>query len=393
MSLSRRLVLVLTLLLGTNSLAAQVTDSKPTTAAAELQLTLPPHCYAVIGQPLSIYYDNLILQQQPGPYRFEFQIGVDGKSLPIGKLEERCWTWTPEEPSHRTVPVLVRVYQRETNERLTSATTTLHVSPQDAGAARTVSLLIVGDSLTHGTIYPNELAKLLSQPANPQWQMLGTHRPATAAKGVAHEGYGGWTWEAFVSRYIEQPDPSKRLISSPFVFVDASGKPQLDMARYFDQHFQGKRPSVVTFLLGINDCFSAPSDDPTKIDERIDRVFAQADKLLAETRRVAPTADLGICLVPPPNVRQEAFTANYQDRYTRWGWKRIQHQLVQRQIKHFGNREAERIYLIPTELNVDPVDGYPTNNAVHPNAVGYRQIAESIYAWLKWRMADDGKTP
>jgi len=29
------------------------------------------------------------------------------------------------------------------------------------------------------------------------------------------------------------------------------------------------------------------------------------------------------------------------------------------------------------------LDGYPENNGVHPNPVGYAQIAASFYAWLK----------
>ena len=37
-------------------------------------------------------------------------------------------------------------------------------------------------------------------------------------------------------------------------------------------------------------------------------------------------------------------------------------------------------------MNLDPVDGYPTNNGVHPNAEGYKQIGASIYAWLKARL-------
>ena len=38
---------------------------------------------------------------------------------------------------------------------------------------------------------------------------------------------------------------------------------------------------------------------------------------------------------------------------------------------------------MPTELNLDPVDGYPNNNGVHPNPAGYAQIGGRFYAWLK----------
>jgi lysophospholipase L1-like esterase len=38
---------------------------------------------------------------------------------------------------------------------------------------------------------------------------------------------------------------------------------------------------------------------------------------------------------------------------------------------------------VPTELNLDPIDGYPVNNGVHPNPEGYAQIGDSFYAWMK----------
>ena len=31
----------------------------------------------------------------------------------------------------------------------------------------------------------------------------------------------------------------------------------------------------------------------------------------------------------------------------------------------------------------DVVDGYPPNNGVHPNGVGYAQIGATIYSWMK----------
>ena len=52
-------------------------------------------------------------------------------------------------------------------------------------------------------------------------------------------------------------------------------------------------------------------------------------------------------------------------------------------IERFGNREKDGIHLVPTELNIDPIDGYPENNGVHPNAAGYAQIGASFYSWMK----------
>ena len=115
-------------------------------------------------------------------------------------------------------------------------------------------------------------------------------------------------------------------------------------------------------------------------------MLKQADILLDAFRKAAPLADLGVCLTVPANSRESGFEANYHGKYHRWDWKRVQHELVRREIEHFGNRQGERIFLIPTELNLDPVDGFPENNGCHPNETGYRQIATTIYSWIKARL-------
>ncbi len=345
-----------------------------------LQLTLPEHTYAVVGTEVSIYFDNIVLTETPENYRFAVQ-------CEIGHHQQRRWTVTPN-------PVDIGIYDLTVSASHVSGsilkkTTRLHVVPAESGANRSIKLMIVGDSLTHATLYPNELASLLSRPGNPVWKMLGTHRPKNAATGVRHEGYGGWTWQRFVTKYEANPDGTHRKRSSPFVFLDAADKPQLNMTRYFQEATSGERPDVAFFLLGINDCFSANPDDLAAIDARIDAMLIHADRLLGAFRAAAPQTDLAICITTPPNARESGFEANYHGKYHRWGWKRIQHQLVQRLQKHFAERSdpaaaGGQIYVVPTHLNLDPIDGYPDNNGVHPNAEGYRQIGTSLYCWLKW---------
>lgn len=350
--------------------AAAKTDRGP------LQLTLPPVCYAVAGTEFTLWFENVLLTQTPGNYKCQVEAGV-------GRTEPRRWTWTPAASDVGKRIVTVSVTDAE-GKSLGKASTELRIAPADAGNERPLTLLIVGDSLTHATVYPNEIARLLSQPGNPKWSMLGTHRPSNASPGVGHEGYGGWTWERFNTLFTEKPDPAKKIQqTSPFVFADDAGKPALNIERYLKEHADGKSPDVVFFLLGINDCFGAKPDDPAKMDEQIDRVLKQADILLAAFHKAAPKATLAIGLTTPGNVREGAFRANYQDRYPQWGWKRIQHRLVQKELEHFSGREKEGIVLVPTEIELDPLDGYPEDNAVHPSTAGYNQVARSIYAWLK----------
>ena len=131
---------------------------------------------------------------------------------------------------------------------------------------------------------------------------------------------------------------------------------------------QGKPNKIIARELGVS------------VETIKDHVAAVLKALGVSSRTQAV---LAVGLTTPPNARQEAFEANYGDRYTRWGWKRIQHRLVQRMLKEFGGREKEGIHLVPTQLYLDPIDGYPANNGVHPNAEGYAQIGTSFYCWLK----------
>ena len=347
--------------------------------AGELQLTLPPIVYATPDVPMSIYHDNIVLTEKPQNYRFEFQCS-------LGTSEARRWTVTPSDKDVGDHPVEVTV-KDQAGQVIESGRLTLHISPRMAGEGKSLRLLIVGDSLTNASMYPNEVAKMLARPGNPKWTMIGTHKPAGVAPDVRHEGYGGWKWADFLTKFAPQPagvtaGPLARKSTSPFLFADDAQKPVFDLPRYFRENSDGQPPDVVTFLLGINDCFAANPDSP---DAKITEVLANAEKLLAEFHKAASKAQLAVGLTTPPNARQSGFTANYKDKYPRWGWKRIQHRLVQRMLQQFSGREAQNIHLVPTELNLDPLDGYPENNGVHPNATGYAQIGHSFYSWIKSR--------
>ena len=368
-----RIAVLWSLILGAATCLAHAGDGP-------LRLLLPSEFYAVVGVGTSVYYDNIVLTETPGEYRFNV-------TCDVGQAEERRWTVTPKTADVGDHRLSVTVNDADGRE-LGRAVTTLKVIPADAGAGREIRLLVVGDSLTHATTYSNEIARLMSRPGNPSWRMLGTHKPPKAAPGVAHEGYGGWTWQRFAAQHEPNPDGTYRKRSSPFVYLGTDGKPGLDLKRYFDEECNGERPDFVTFLLGINDCFGANPDDPAAVDARIDAMMVPAEKLIAAFREAAPDAELGICLTTPPNARESGFEANYKGRYHRWGWKRIQHRLVERQIARFTDQEKERLFVVPTQLNLDPTDGYPTNNGVHPNEFGYNQIGVSIYAWLKARLRE-----
>ncbi len=354
-------------------------------AAQPAQIVMPGTLFAVVGSETTLHLNNLLRTQRAGTLSVTTQVA--GATETPG-----LWRWNPSSAQTGDHQITFKL-QGEDGRVLESRTATVHVVPNNAGKSRTISLLLVGDSLTAGSYYPEEVARLLGTPGNPKFQLLGTQTRPYVPPTVVHEGYGGWSWQTFNSRYFPGKPVDDKTRSSPFVF--ASGQPpapKLDVQRYISEHCGGRPPDFVTFLLGINDCFGLNTDTPESIDSGVRKMLKEADTLLAAFRKAAPVADLGVCLTPPPNDRDEAFVANYKTKYTRANWLKVQRRLVELQIQHFSHRENDRIHVVPTGFNLDTWNGYPENNAVHPNPAGYQQIGSSIYAWLKWRLeaADAG---
>ena len=64
-------------------------------------------------------------------------------------------------------------------------------------------------------------------------------------------------------------------------------------------------------------------------------------------------------------------------------------------VKHFEQTGDRKVYLVPTHMTVDPLDGYSAHvwtpehveynvsNAVHPSPVGDKQLATAIFAVVK----------
>jgi lysophospholipase L1-like esterase len=339
------------------------------------QPLLPPVIYAVPGVEMNVFFRNIVLRDDIKKLRFKTECKV-------GKTQANHWTITPDKSQAGRYPFSVTTLDVK-GKKLGYAQSKLVITPANAGKNKNIKLLIVGDSLTHASTYANRLAELLSKPGNPNWKMLGTHRPKQCRPNVFHEGYGGKTWKWFTSHYEPKPDGTYRKKSSPFVFLGKSGKPELDFQRYLKEKCNGEKPDYITVLLGINDCFSSCKNPEKLAEPRYKAMFKYADIMISEFRKVCPNAKIGICITPPANSRQEAFQANYKGKFNRKPWKLVQFELDKRIIEKFKNLEKENIYLIPVELNLDITKGFPARNAVHPNKFGYTQIGDSIYCWLK----------
>lgn len=342
----------------------------------EVSLTVPEVFFAVEGVETGVVLPTFVKFAEDEDLRFEVDCAAGESDGYRWRINARA-----EEVGDHSFTLRVRSAE---GRLLDQEDFRVKVVPADAGNDQEFSLLIMGDSLTNASRYPNTIAGLLRKEGGPRFHLMGTHHPASADPDVFHEGYGGWSWERFCTRFTPEENQVGKTRTSPFVFPNPDkGEPELSVARYFQEYHAGEAPDFVTVLLGINDCFHADPEDAQAIEERIDRMMGYAETFLVQLRKAAPETKIGICLTPAPNVRDGAFTANYKGRYARKGWRTIQYRLVQRQLEAFSGREGENIFVIPTANTVDPMEGYPEDNAVHPNDAGYRDLGVVIYAWLK----------
>lgn len=367
--------------------AASTPPAPGVSLAGSPRLLLPPVIYAAPGREANLYFDNVVLAPPGRHYLFDVTCAK-------GRQQEERWTWTPAESENGVYALSLEV--RDIDDKIVAqGKTVVRVAKARAGEGQPLSVLAIGDSLTGASIYTDELLKLFAAPGNAALKLVGTHKPAGTVEGNVHEGYGGWTFGRFMTQYVATPQERRNMGSSPFVFLQ-DGKPAFDFPRYVRESLGGTAPDVVTVMLGTNDVFGAKDEN---LEEVTTSILENAEKLLAGIRAGAPNASIGLMMTVPPSASQDAFGANYGANQTRWQYRKNQHRLVERLMERFGGREGEKLFIVPTHLNLDCVNNYPlleapanarasqkiirANNGVHPSAEGYRQIADSLYSWLK----------
>lgn len=361
--------------------------------AGPVRLLLPPVIPAAPGVEANLYFENVVLALNPANYAFDVDCE---KGL---QLAER-WTFTPGPEDAGSYPLTLTV-RDAANQIVAEAASRVVVAPPDVGQGKAPSVLLVGDSLTHASIYSRTLLAHGARPETPDLRLVGSHAPKPDQPENRHEGYGGWTAARFATHFTDAPrDAPYRDRSSPFVYRNAAGELGIDFARYCADHLEGQAPDIVTIFLGCNDTFGANDDT---IEQTIDGMFAHMDALIAAIQGYAPDTRIGLIAPVPPAASQDAFGANYRNGQTRWQYRRNQHRVVERMAATYGAREDEGISLIPAYLNLDCARNYPgamaaanaraeeeafrQNDGVHPAASGYQQIGDSIFAWIAGGLA------
>lgn len=330
-------------------------------SGAGLDLLLPPKLYAVVGHETNVYFDNLIACDAS---RYEFDVHTA-----VGRHMNDRWTYVPDQPGD--VPLQIEVYD-DGGRLLASADTVVRVAAAAEPADTPRRLLFIGDSTTAAGAYTAELLRLCALGLQPI-ALVGT-------KGTppnAFEGRGGWKLHDYWTRE-----------ESPFVFDGT-----FSFARYRSEHGVSVLDDVCIHL-GINDMFHQTTDEG--MEQLLERCMDVLERMIADIRGDDEQLRINIMTVIPPSRTQDSFGVNYGAGQSRRRYKRNWHRWNRELLTRFAERED--IGLISLHLNLDTARNMHTtvgaanarnprpieyqNNGVHPAENGYKQMADSVYAWL-----------
>lgn len=341
-------------------------------AASSLVLNLPSKLYALVGEELNIYFDNLV-DCHDTDYSFDVTCSV-------GMQMERCYRLTAETAGSYDITISATDKNGATVEK----SSTIIVSDASAGNGTTKSLIVLGDSTTNNGTMITKLNENLSGDV-----MSVTTQGTRGVSPNNHEGRSGWTFAKYFT------DPGNDSVANPF--YNPTSK-TFDAAYYFANSGMAI-PDWFIINLGINDTFGLATDDA--LNNTISILNGYCDNMIASLKAAAPNMKIGVCLTIPPNYSQDAFGKAYKCGQTRNRYKRNNVLWVQNQIERYDGRESENIYLVPIYTNLDTkynmgmeqiqynkrnTETYASpigNGGVHPVESGYWQIADVFWFFLK----------
>lgn len=332
-------------------------------------LALPSTIPSVVGTEVNIYFNAIF------PYDYsEYVIDVVCAS---GKQYTDKWTFTPTVAG--TISIAINVYNSN-NVLVVSQYTDVIVKALSVGTAVTKSLVIIGDSLTDNGSSPAVKLPVVFGAGDPMdITLLGTR----GSDPGWHEGRAGWSAAFYCNLSTYGGISNEFWNGSAFNFS-------------FYKTAQGYvTVNYVIIALGVNDVFSYETD--TALNSGLPIIINQFSYMV--TSILAAGSKVGIALPPAPATTQTAFGKSYDSSKTRNRYLRNYNALVRQLISVFAERTSENIYIIPSNVAVDPSTSFPLvtealnannaatttvqNNAVHLSSEGYGQVTDVYRCWVK----------
>lgn len=345
------------------------------TVNADWGLNLPPVLYALVGEELNVYFDNIVTQGRDVDYEWDVICS-------IGQQMERGYTVIPTESGEYQISI-----KCSKNGMSVQAESKIVVSNANQGDGVTRSMIILGDSTTNNNIATLKIAENFEND-HMSLTLLGTR----GTEPRKHEGRSGWRLSQYHTIAVDKYDSS---VVNPFFNPETS---KFDAAYYF-ANTGVAIPDYFVINLGINDTFGYADD--AAAEDGIATNIAYLDATIASVMSAAPNTKICVALTIPPNYSQDAFGKAYKCGQTRDRYKRNNALWVAKLIEMYQGRETDGIYLLPLNTNLDTrynmgfevakvnkrnSETYQQpigNGGVHPVESGYWQIADVYWFFVK----------
>ncbi|MCF6206998.1 MAG: GDSL-type esterase/lipase family protein, partial [Sulfurovum sp.] len=213
-------------------------------------------------------------------------------------------------------------------------------------------VLVIGDSFTDG-------ADFLQYMTSDRFNFVGTKEDLS----IKHEGRSGWTSKAYIGKNLKwYPD-------SPFVLNN-----ELNLLHYFTNILQ-EQPNVAVLQLGANDILQATKAyelNPAKPYVSVSNYIDALETLRVALKDTVPNIKIVMLAptAPGPTLHNDVSQDVHQKIYKEY---------KAAYLAKFGGRKDEGIYVIDSVF----LDNSDYRDAIHPNANGYKKIANELRIMLK----------
>jgi len=216
--------------------------------------------------------------------------------------------------------------------------------------------------------------------------LLGT----IITNGTQHEGRSGWQTLNYTTMANHGTgDGSVNAFWNP-------NTSNFDFAYYMTQQAYASVDYVI-INLGINDVFTF--NDDISLNAEIPNILARYQSMIDSIKVYNANVKIGVAITIAPSSNQDSFGDNYGNNKSQWRYKRNNILFVNALINNFKGEEAQGIYLVPINTNIDTTNNMHIAqvevnsrnpllvtrqiNGLHPDSIGYYQIADVFYYWLK----------
>jgi lysophospholipase L1-like esterase len=381
-------------------------------APPHLKLMLPEVIYAVPGIESNIYYENVIDSATPKAYAVEIKCAK-------GYFGEKRWFWTPDKAdAGKTFDLEMRLFNDYGKVMTANAKVVVAKEPADYKRPTTLALLAASGV---GCGYPRHLLKVMREAGFVNYTPVGSHagggKPVVKG-GVAHDGYGGFSWGSFLSRWyyseeelpqaqnkaereqmialgvLKAPKTQAYRMRSPLLRI-VNGKKVLDIPAWLKKVNQGKAPDFIVIQLGGNYMFVAMENT---MDSTREKAIKNARTLLTALRKHAPDTVIGVA-TSLCGCGQDGFAANYKSFQSKFQFRRNIQSYNRGLAALLKELKDPKIKLIPLHQSIDPEGSYiqrsypvharstkkvlRDSNALHAGSAGGAQLGDAIYCWLR----------